>query len=105
METLNYLNNGHGLKSWLLTKDHKRIAIMYLISISVMFLLGGLFMNFSWIIGAAPNDHLRDVDQGEGTFLNTREWKYASYFNRIKQQVASSGGPQRNTSTFHRSSG
>ena len=38
-----YLNNGHGLKSWLLTKDHKRIAVMYLISISVMFLLGGLF--------------------------------------------------------------
>src|SRR4026207_2255774 len=38
-----YLNNGHGLKSWLLTKDHKRIAIMYLISISVMFMLGGLF--------------------------------------------------------------
>src|SRR5262245_11930970 len=40
---LHYLNNGHGLKSWLLTKDHKWIAIMYLISISVMFLLGGLF--------------------------------------------------------------
>ncbi|MEZ5288635.1 MAG: cbb3-type cytochrome c oxidase subunit I, partial [Vicinamibacterales bacterium] len=38
-----YLNNGHGLKSWLLTKDHKRIAIMYLISISAMFFLGGLF--------------------------------------------------------------
>ena len=39
----NYLNNGHGLASWLLTKDHKRIAIMYLISITVMFFLGGLF--------------------------------------------------------------
>ena len=39
----NYLNNGHGLASWLLTKDHKRIAIMYLISISVMFFLGSLF--------------------------------------------------------------
>ena len=38
-----YLNDGHGLKSWLLTKDHKRIAIMYLISISVMFFLGGFF--------------------------------------------------------------
>src|SRR5262245_43948053 len=38
-----YLNNGHGLASWLLTKDHKRIAVMYLISISVMFFLGGLF--------------------------------------------------------------
>jgi cytochrome c oxidase subunit I len=38
-----YLNNGHTLRSWLLTKDHKRIAILYLISISVFFFLGGLF--------------------------------------------------------------
>jgi cytochrome c oxidase subunit 1 len=38
----NYLTNGHGLKSWLLTKDHKRIAILYLISISIFFFLGGL---------------------------------------------------------------
>ena len=43
METLNYLNNGHGLKSWLLTKDHKRIAILYLISITAFFIIGGLF--------------------------------------------------------------
>ncbi len=40
---LNYLNNGHGLKSWLLTKDHKRIAILYLISITAFFFLGGFF--------------------------------------------------------------
>lgn len=39
----NYLNNGYGVASWLLTKDHKRIAILYLISITVMFLLGSLF--------------------------------------------------------------
>jgi cytochrome c oxidase subunit I len=39
---LHYLNNGHGLASWLLTKDHKRIAILYLISISVFFFIGGL---------------------------------------------------------------
>src|SRR5574341_680008 len=38
-----YLHSGHSLKSWLLTKDHKRIAIMYLMSISVMFFIGGLF--------------------------------------------------------------
>ena len=38
-----YLNNGHSLASWLLTKDHKRIAIMYLMSISVMFFIGGMF--------------------------------------------------------------
>ena len=43
METLNYLNNGHGLASWLLTKDHKRIALLYLASITAFFFLGGMF--------------------------------------------------------------
>jgi cytochrome c oxidase subunit 1 len=38
-----YLNEGHSLRSWLLTKDHKRIAIMYLLTISIMFFIGGLF--------------------------------------------------------------
>ena len=37
-----YLNAGYGVKSWLLTQDHKRIAILYLVSVSVFFLLGGL---------------------------------------------------------------
>lgn len=40
---LNYITNGTTLKSWLLTKDHKRIAIMYLISVSLFFLMGGLY--------------------------------------------------------------
>src|SRR3954471_4073068 len=40
---LNYLNNGHGLKSWLLTRDHKRIALLYLWSITAFFFLGGFF--------------------------------------------------------------
>lgn len=39
----NYLTNGHTLKSWLLTTDHKRIAILYLISITFFFGLGGIF--------------------------------------------------------------
>ncbi|HZM09961.1 MAG TPA: cytochrome c oxidase subunit I [Candidatus Limnocylindrales bacterium] len=43
VETENYLNNGYGLKSWLLTRDHKRIAILYLISITAMFFVGGFF--------------------------------------------------------------
>jgi len=38
-----YLNDGHTLKSWLLTLDHKRIAILYLLSISFYFALGGIF--------------------------------------------------------------
>jgi cytochrome c oxidase subunit 1 len=40
---LNYLNNGYGLKSWLLTKDHKRIALLYLWSVTAFFALGGVF--------------------------------------------------------------
>jgi TonB family protein len=39
------------------------------------------------ITGAAPNDHLGEVDEGEGTYLNTKEWKYSSFFNRVKQSV------------------
>ncbi len=38
-----YLNASHGLKSWLLTRDHKRIGVLYLISLSFFFLLGGIF--------------------------------------------------------------
>jgi cytochrome c oxidase subunit I len=40
---MNYLTNGFTLKSWLLTKDHKRIAIMYLITVSLFFFAGGLY--------------------------------------------------------------
>ncbi|MDB5034386.1 MAG: Cytochrome-c oxidase [Chlorobi bacterium] len=39
----NYLNANYGLKSWFLTVDHKRIAILYLISITLFFFLGGSF--------------------------------------------------------------
>jgi len=42
--------------------------------------------------GPAP-DKLDGVAEGEGTYLNTREWKYASYFNRIKQAVATQWHP------------
>ena len=40
---LNYLNNGYSIWSWLLTKDHKRIAIMYLVVVTAFFLMGGLY--------------------------------------------------------------
>jgi cytochrome c oxidase subunit I len=39
---VNYLNATYGIKSWLLTTDHKRIALLYLASITVMFLIGGI---------------------------------------------------------------
>jgi cytochrome c oxidase subunit 1 len=43
VQTENYLNANYGWKSWLLTTDHKRIAILYLISITFMFFIGGFF--------------------------------------------------------------
>lgn len=38
----NYLNASYGITSWLFTTDHKRIAILYLITVTLMFFLGGL---------------------------------------------------------------
>ena len=38
----NYLNSSYGLKSWLLTQDHKRIALLYLIGVTFFFVIGGL---------------------------------------------------------------
>ncbi len=40
--TKNYLNISYGVKSWLLTTDHKRIALLYMVSITLMFLIGGI---------------------------------------------------------------
>jgi cytochrome c oxidase subunit 1 len=39
----NYLNEGYGVKSWLLTTDHKRIALLYLVSVTFFFFIGGFF--------------------------------------------------------------
>jgi cytochrome c oxidase subunit 1 len=38
-----YLAEPYGIKSWLLTRDHKRIALLYLIAITFFFFLGGAF--------------------------------------------------------------
>jgi cytochrome c oxidase subunit 1 len=37
----NFITRENGLLSWLLTGDHKRIAILYLISITFFFFIGG----------------------------------------------------------------
>jgi cytochrome c oxidase subunit 1 len=39
----NYINANYGIMSWLLTKDHKRIGLLYLASITVFFILGGIY--------------------------------------------------------------
>jgi cytochrome c oxidase subunit 1 len=39
----NYLNADYSWKSWLFTLDHKRIALLYLGSVTFFFLIGGFF--------------------------------------------------------------
>jgi cytochrome c oxidase subunit 1 len=43
VERKNYINAEYGIRSWLFTTDHKRIALLYLISITAMFFVGGFF--------------------------------------------------------------
>ncbi len=38
----NYLDEGYDLKSWLTTHDHKRIAILYMVSITMFFFMGAV---------------------------------------------------------------
>src|SRR5712691_6466836 len=38
-----YLNATYGIRSWLLTTDHKRIALLYLASVTFFFFVGGIF--------------------------------------------------------------
>jgi cytochrome c oxidase subunit I len=40
---VNFLNHQTTVASWLLTKDHKRIGILYLIVVTIAFMLGGIF--------------------------------------------------------------
>ena len=56
---VNYLNVEHGWKSWLLTTDHKRIAILYLISITLMFFVGGTMAVVFRINLLEPRGHFR----------------------------------------------
>ena len=59
---LNYLNNGHTLKSWLLTTDHKRIALLYLVSVTAMFMLGGFFAMLIRLELLTPQGDLMQAD-------------------------------------------
>ncbi len=52
----NYLNWKSTVASWLLTKDHKRIAVMYFFSISFMFLIGGIAASGIRLALVRPHD-------------------------------------------------
>ncbi len=53
-----YLNVDYTLKSWLFTTDHKRIAILYAISITFFFFIGGIAATFMRLQLATPHGDL-----------------------------------------------
>ena len=57
-----FLNQEYGLKSWLLTGDHKRIAILYLISISFFFVIGGVLAGLIRLELLTPPSDLMATD-------------------------------------------
>jgi TonB family protein len=44
-------------------------------------------------LGGGSVDHLPDVDNGDETSLSSKRWVYASFFNRLKRQVAQNWDP------------
>src|SRR5262245_48478314 len=57
-----YINTEFGWKSWLLTVDHKRIAVLYLVAISLMFFVGGAFAVLIRIQLATPQGAIMEPD-------------------------------------------
>jgi TonB family protein len=44
-------------------------------------------------LGGGSVDHLEDVENGDETALSSKRWVYASFFNRLKRQVAQNWDP------------
>jgi cytochrome c oxidase subunit 1 len=57
-----YLNSSRGILSWLLTKDHKRIALLYLVTVTLMFFIGGLAITIVRLHLITPSGALVDAD-------------------------------------------
>jgi len=57
-----FLNIGTTVKSWLLTMDHKRVGILYLIVVSIYFLVGGIFAAMIRLELLTPEPDLLEAD-------------------------------------------
>jgi cytochrome c oxidase subunit 1 len=61
-ENENYLNHETGLWSWLSTKDHKRIGILYCISLATVFLVAGILAIFMRLELTGPEQTIMSND-------------------------------------------
>ena len=62
MNRVDYLNVSYGVRSWLLTVDHKRIGLLYLMSITLMFFVGGVYAALIRLELATPQGDLFPAD-------------------------------------------
>src|SRR5436305_12492151 len=63
-----YLNADHSLKSWLLTVDHKRICILYLLTITFFCFIGGLMATLVRLELVTPAGDLMTSDMYNKAF-------------------------------------
>jgi cytochrome c oxidase subunit 1 len=61
-EPPSYLEAGHTLSSWLTTTDHKRIAILYALTITVFFFIGGIAIGIVRLELMSPDGMLLSDD-------------------------------------------
>jgi cytochrome c oxidase subunit 1 len=61
-ERKNYINAEYGIRSWLFTTDHKRIALLYLLSITLFFFLGGFYALLIRLELLTPQGDLMQAD-------------------------------------------
>ncbi|MCE9613485.1 MAG: cytochrome c oxidase subunit I [Lentisphaerae bacterium] len=58
----NYLNWNYSIRSWLLTTDHKRIGLLYLMGVTFFFAIGGLMASLFRMELATPAGNLVTAD-------------------------------------------
>ncbi len=67
-EPHNYLNHAKTIKSWLLTLDHKRIGVLYAVTLAVVFLIAGLLAMAVRVELFVPGETIMDNDTYNQTF-------------------------------------
>src|SRR5688572_12849751 len=84
-----YLNVSYRVRSWLLTLDHKRIGILYLLSITLFFFLGGAFATLVRLELLTPRGDLMQAETYNKVF--TMHGVYMVFFFLIPSIPATLG--------------
>ncbi len=65
---VNYLNHNYSLLSWLLTVDHKRIGILYLVFVSIFFTFGAFAIALVRLNLLSPTGAILELDEYNKAF-------------------------------------